>query len=158
MIGFGNIQPSLVRKDDGTVVAFMRDNGLPRRVRLSASRDDGRSWGPVTESNLPNPGSGLEAARLANGHWALVYNDTSRGRHWLACSVSDDEGVTWKWTRHVERQEPGQGSFHYPSLIQARDGLIHVTYTHSSGAEGSTIQHAVFNEEWVLRGDDTPGR
>ena len=38
MIGFGNIQPSLVRKKDGTLVAYMRDNGPHHRIRMSTSR------------------------------------------------------------------------------------------------------------------------
>jgi predicted neuraminidase len=156
LIGFGNIQPSLVRRGDGSVVAFMRDNGPHRKIRLSTSRDGGLSWGPVTDSDFPNPGSGVEALRLANGHWALVYNDTTRGRHSLAVSVSDDEGASWTWTRHVERQAPGLGSFHYPSLLQTRDGRVHVTYTHGTPA-GNTIEHAVFNEEWVRAGGvETP--
>ena len=29
LVGFGNIQPSLARKKDGTLVAYMRDNGPP---------------------------------------------------------------------------------------------------------------------------------
>lgn len=158
MIGFGNIQPSVVRKNDGTLVAYMRENGPRKRIRVSSSPDDGISWGPVSDSPLPNPGSGVEAIRLANGHWAIVYNDTTQGRHSLALSLSDDEGATWRGTRHVERQEAGQGAFHYPSILQTRDGMIHVTYTHSGPAEGKTIQHAKFNEEWVVRGDEPPRR
>jgi predicted neuraminidase len=153
MIGFGNIQPSIVRKDDGTLVAFMRENGPRRKIRLSTSKDDGMTWGPVTDSSFPNPGAGVEAIRLANGHWALVYNDLERGRHSLALSISDDEGATWKWTRHIERQEPGKGAYHYPSLLQTADGAIHVTYTHGGTPAGSRIQHARFNEAWVLQGD-----
>jgi len=158
MIGFGNIQPSLVRKNDGTIVAFMRDNGPFRRIRMSTSKDEGKTWGPVESSSLPNPGAGVDAIRLANGHWAIVYNDTTKGRHSLALSISDDEGATWRWTRHVERQPEGKGSFHYPSLLQTRDGRIHVSYTHSGVGTGSTIQHAVFNEEWVVAVDDRAGR
>jgi predicted neuraminidase len=150
IIGFGNIQPSLVRKSDGNIVAFMRDNGPFRRIRVSTSTDDGVTWGPVTSSPLPNPGAGIEAIRLASGRWAMVYNDLPRGRHSLAVSLSDDEGQTWKWTRHIEKGPPGSGSFHYPSIIQGTDGLIHVTYTHGGTSEGSTIQHARFNEEWVV--------
>jgi len=154
LIGFGNIQPSLVPKNDGLLVAFMRDNGPHRRIRISTSRDDGVSWSPVVDSPFPNPGAGIEAIRLANGHWALVYNDTPRGRHSLAISVSDDEGASWKWTRHVERCAPGQGQFHYPSVIQASDGSIHVTYTSSRPGLGSMIQHARFNEAWISSGDE----
>lgn len=156
MIGFGNIQPSLVRKDDGSIVAFMRDNGPIRRIRQSTSTDEGLTWGPVTSMDFPNPGAGIEAIRLQNGHWALVYNDVARGRHSLALSLSDDEGKTWKWTRPIERQGPGEGQYHYPSLMQTRDGRIHVAYTHRGKATGSTIQHAVFEEAWVVLGG-SPG-
>jgi predicted neuraminidase len=151
MIGFGNIQPSLVRRNDGRVTAFMRDNGPFRRIRTSVSDDDGRTWGPVSSTDLPNPGAGVEAVRLASGRWAMVYNDTPRGRHTLVVTLSDDEGKTWTTTRPIERAPAGAGSFHYPSIIQARDGRIHVTYTHGSPS-GSRIEHASFNEEWVLAG------
>jgi hypothetical protein len=130
----------------------MRDNGPHHKIRLSTSPDEGQSWTPVVDSTLPNPGAGIEAIRLASGRWALVYNDLERGRHSLAVSLSDDEGATWAKTRHVERAEAGKGSFHYPSMIQARDGAIHLSYTHSIGG-ASTIMHATITEDWVLAGD-----
>ncbi len=148
MIGFGNIQPSLVRRQDGTLVAFMRENGPRRKIRLSESRDDGVTWSKVTDSTLPNPGAGVEAIRLQNGHWAIIYNDTTGGRHSLAISLSEDEGKTWPITRHVERTKPGDDAFHYPSIIQANDGFIHITYTKRTAA-GATIEHARLNEAWI---------
>ncbi len=151
LIGFGNIQPSLVRKTDRTLVAYMRDNGPHHRIRVSTSSDDGITWSPVADTALPNPGSGIEVIRLASGRWALVYNDLPRGRNSLAISVSDDEGKTWKWTRHLERRP--QGQFHYPSMLQASDGTIHVTYTLSLPEKGSTIEHARLGEEWLLSND-----
>ncbi|WP_422923979.1 sialidase family protein [Singulisphaera sp. PoT] len=158
ILGFGNIQPSLVRKNDGTIVAFMRDNGRHHQIRLSSSKDDGQTWGPVTDSTLQNPGAGVDAIRLANGHWAIIYNDAQKGRNSLALSVSDDEGATWKWTRHVEKTGVEQDRFHYPSLLQTQDGLIHTTYTRRLKGEGSTIQHTAFNEEWVMQGDAPSGK
>jgi hypothetical protein len=65
-------------------------------------------------------------------------------------SLSADEGVTWKWTRHLERQE--LGSYHYPAVIQARDGTIHAVYSHFV-AGGKSMKHAPFNEAWVRQGD-----
>ena len=152
LIGFGNIQPSVVRKNDGTLVAMMRENGIQQHIRISESKDDGLTWSAVENMDLPNPGSGLEVIRLANGRWALVYNDTVNGRHSLAVSISADEGKTWQWTRHLEKVEPGKGSYSYPSIIQARDGALHATYSYS-GPEGESIKHAAFNEEWLLAGD-----
>jgi len=147
IIGFGNIQPSLVRKNDGTIVAYMRENGGRRKIRVSSSKDDGKTWSPVASSDLPNPGAGIEAIRLANGHWAMIYNDLTDSRHSLAIAISEDEGATWPIARHVERTKPGD-SFHYPSIIQTHDGMIHLSYTRRT-SEGSTIEHARFNEEWV---------
>jgi predicted neuraminidase len=151
LIGFGNIQPCLVRKNDGTLFAYMRDNGPHHRIRLSKSSDDGISWSPVTDTAFPNPGAGVDAIRLASGRWALVYNDLPRGRNSLAISVSDDEGTSWKWMRHLERWPDGQ--YHYPSMLQASDGSIHVTYTLSRPGQGSTIMHAKLGEEWLLSKD-----
>jgi predicted neuraminidase len=165
LIGFGNIQPTVLRKSDGTLVAYMRENGGKRRIRVSESVDDGITWGPVGESELPNPGSGIDAVRLENGNWVLVYND--KGRVSLAVSLSEDEGKTWKFTRHLEQHAGGR--YHYPAVIQAPDGTIHAIYstfiapdpaTAKPGPNGKIpefvdkgIKHAAFNEEWIRAGD-----
>lgn len=153
LVGFGNIQPSLIRKSDGTIVAMMRENGPRQRIRIASSSDEGMTWSAVTEMDFPNPGSSVETIRLANGHWLLMYNDTTDGRHSLNLSLSGDEGQTWKWHRHLEREEPGKGSFSYPSLIQARDGTIHATYSSHLPEKQKSIRHAAFNEEWIQAGD-----
>jgi hypothetical protein len=150
LIGFGNIQPAVLRRDDGTLVAYMRENGPRDRVRVCESQDDGVTWGPVGVSELLNPGSGLDGVRLANGRWVLVYNDTTLGRNSLAVSLSDDEGRTWKWTRHLERHLTG--SYHYPAVIQGRDGTIHAVYSYFV-AGGKSMKHAAFNEEWIQAGE-----
>ncbi len=152
LIGFGNIQPAVLRRDDGTLVAYMRENGPQNHIRVCESTDDGLTWGPVGISELPNPGSGLDGVRLANGHWLLVYNDTTSGRNSLAVSISTDEGHTWKWTRHLEQQEAG--SFHYPAVIQGADERIHVVYSYFV-KDGKSMKHAAFNEAWVQQGDET---
>jgi predicted neuraminidase len=167
LVGEGPVQPSIAKRQDGTLVAYMRDNGRPpKRLIVSESRDRGESWTPPRDTEILNPGSGAEVVGLRNGHWALVYNDTEQGRHSLAISLSDDDGKTWRWTRHLEldRSPAGRGSFSYPSLIQARDGSLHMTYSYSVDGTNAqrdargralreTIKHAHFNEAWVLAGD-----
>lgn len=150
LIGFGNIQPAVLRRNDGTLVAYMRENGPRERIRIAESTDDGLTWGPVGESRLPNPGSGLDGVRLKNGHWLLVYNDTTDGRSSLAVSISEDEGRTWKWTRRLERH--AEGEYHYPAVIQTRDGRIHCVYSYFV-ADGKSMKHAAFNEAWVQAGN-----
>lgn len=146
LMGFGNIQPAVLRRDDGTLVAYMRENGPRQKVRIATSKDDGITWSPVTESDLPNPGSGLDGVRLRNGHWVLVYNDTTRGRKSLAISLSADEGRTWQWTRHLEQHD--SGAYHYPAVIQGHDETIHVVYSYFVQG-GKSMKHAAFNEAWV---------
>jgi len=165
LVGEGPVQPSLVRRRDGALAAYFRDNGLPpKRLLYSESRDDGRTWTPPRDTEIPNPGAGVEVRGLRDGRWLLVNNDTERGRHSLAVSLSDDEGRTWRWTRHVERDEPGPlaGGYSYPSVIQARDGSIHLTYSHSLPAARAekdaagrplreSIKHVRFDLEWVTQ-------
>lgn len=146
LMGFGAIQPTVLRRNNGELVAYLRENGVLKRIRMSTSNDDGITWGPVTPTEMPNPGSGLDGIRLANGHWLLVYNDTTAHRNSLVASISDDEGKTWKWKRPLEREE--KGSFHYPCVIQGRDGQIHVVYSYFVEG-GKSMKHAALNESWV---------
>ncbi|MBX3441396.1 MAG: exo-alpha-sialidase [Planctomyces sp.] len=150
LIGLGNIQPIVLRRNDGTLVAYMRENGPRQRIRYAESTDDGLTWGPVQSSELLNPGAGVDGVRLASGHWLLVYNDTERGRNRLAASLSKDEGRTWTATRHLE-DEPA-GSFHYPAVIQGRDGTIHCVYSYFVEG-GKSMKHAAFNEAWIEAGN-----
>jgi predicted neuraminidase len=150
LVGAGNIQPSIAIRADGTLVAYMRDNGsAPKRLHVSASKDKGLTWSPVRDSELPNPGSGADIVTLGNGHWVLAYNDTERGRESLAVSLSTDEGKTWSRTRHLESgsSEKSSPSAAYPSIIQAGDGSLHVVY--SFHGTSKTIKHAHFTEEWL---------
>ena len=157
IVGGGNIQPSFAERSDGTIVAYMRDNGPPpKRVHVSESKDRGETWSKVQDHPvLDNPGSGLELMRASNGDWLCIYNDLPSGRHSLAVSLSEDEGQTWKWTRHIEQRHVGQGSFHYPSIIEGSDGNYHVTYSyfinapHNDERIGKSIRYAKFNREWI---------
>jgi predicted neuraminidase len=145
------VQPTIARRSDGTLVAYMRDNGPPpKRVLVSTSKDDGVTWTYAVDTDIPNSGTGLDVVVLRDGTWALINNDTEKRRNVLSVWLSDDEGKTWRWKRSLER-EP-EGSFHYPSLIQARDGSLHATYSYFV-KEGKSIKHAWFSVDWVKAGD-----
>ncbi|MGB2865619.1 MAG: sialidase family protein [Sedimentisphaerales bacterium] len=149
IVGLGPIQPSIVRKKDGTLVAYMRDSGnAPYRILISTSTDDGESWSPAIDTNIPNPGSSLEAIALQDGRWVMVYNDTESGRHSLAVALSHDEGKTWKWKRHIGKSDNRTKSFGYPSLIQAKDGTLHLTYSCNEQGQ-ATIRHCTFRADWI---------
>ena len=161
IVGYGSIQPTVLLKRDGTLVAYMRDNGPPpKRVHISTSKDDGVSWAPAQDTDIPNPGTSLEAIVLKDGNWLMVYNDLERGRYSLAAALSEDEGRTWRWKRHLDgdpqRKSPNQ--YHYPSVMQAKDGSVHVTYSYfikdaAAAAKGKSIKHVQFDEAWIQAGD-----
>jgi len=98
----------------------------------------------------------VDCIKLQSGAWLMIYNDLTDGRWSLALSLSHDEGRTWPITRHVVRNEEKKGSYHYPSLLQSKDGKIHVLYTDGGIPEGSTMTHAETTEEWVKGGHPTP--
>jgi predicted neuraminidase len=162
LVGAGNVQPSIAQRKDGTLVAYFRDNGPPpQRVIASESRDRGETWSFPRDTDVVDTGAGVEAVVLKSGRWLLVNNDLERGRHRLAVHVSEDEGRTWGRTRYVENDAPGDdaGSYSYPSILQARDGVIHLTYSYKPNAErakvegrGESIKHVRFSEAWLLDG------
>ncbi len=161
LVAPGNIQPSIAIKKDGTLVAYMRDNGPPpKRLMISESKDKGATWSMVRDSQLPNEGSGADVVTLKNGNWIMAYNDTEDGRHSLAVSISPDEGKTWSHTRHLEfdkRELNIATQSSYPSIIEGEKGTIHVIYSYHrrdmSGQPNETIKYARINEQWIMEGD-----
>lgn len=163
IVGAGNIQPSIVQCNDGSLYALMRDNGPPpKRLLESFSKDGGLTWSIARDSAHPNPGAGSDLIRLRNGNWVLINNDTEEGRHRLAVSLSEDEGRTWPWKRYLEKDEAGPeaGSYHYPSIIESRDGTLHASYSYhlnrknlAKDTDGDpaakSIKHAHFNVAWI---------
>lgn len=120
---FGAIQPSILVHGGAGLQAL----GRTRQGRIFQvwSEDNGRSWGPMTATVLPNPNSGIDAVTLTDGRQLLVYNHTTRGRSPLNVALSSD-GRAWQAALVLEN-EPGE--FSYPAVIQTSDGLVHITYT-----------------------------
>lgn len=161
IVGPGNVQPSIVQRKDGTLVAYFRDNGPPpQRVMASESTDDGQTWSAPIDTDRPDPGAGLEVIALRSGRWLLINNNTEDGRHRLSISISEDEGRTWPKVVPLEDDPPGAGagSYSYPSILQAKDGTIHITYSYSPNqahaateGQGESIKYVRINEAWLLR-------
>jgi predicted neuraminidase len=130
----GAIQPSILLHSQGRLQAVGRTT--KGHVFQIWSSDGGRTWGPMSLGSLPNPNAGLDAVTLQDGRHLLVYNHTARGRSPLNVSVSTD-GKEWQAALTLE-DEPGR-EFSYPAVIQASDGLVHITYTWKR----QRIKHAI---------------
>ena len=163
VVGYGLIQPSFVQKKDGTIVAYGRDKGPSKRIRVAESADGGMTWSPVSDMDIPNPDSSVCCIVLDNGNWLLVCNDLDgkerHGRSRMTAYLSEDEGATWPWRRAIEDNPdapdmPENDRCHasYPTVIQTSNGMVHCTYTYSP-KPNETIKHVWFNEAWVRAGD-----
>jgi predicted neuraminidase len=121
--GIDAIQPSILLHPGNRLQAVGRTRS--GRIFETWSEDGGKTWTPVTLTGLPNPSAGTDAVTLRDGRHLLVYNHTAKGRSPLNVAVSKD-GKAWEAVLVLER-EPGEYS--YPAVIQAPDGLVHITYT-----------------------------
>ncbi|TDE11654.1 sialidase family protein [Dyadobacter psychrotolerans] len=143
LVGRGPIQPAVVKRKNGNLVAYARDSGdEPNRVHFSESADNGKSWTASKKTDIPNTAS-VELLVLQDGKWAFLGNDIDNGRHQLSLRISDDEGKTWKWKTFVENDESKKGGYSYPSLIQTKDGLLHMTYSYHPEKTKKSIRYVV---------------
>ncbi len=143
IVGRGPIQPALVQRKDGTIVAYMRDSGnAPNRIQISESKDEGMTWTAATRTDIPNTAS-VEVAVLKDGRWALLGNDIIDGRYQLCLYISNDEGKTWPSKIFIENDESKQGGFSYPSLIIGSNGLLHISYSYHLEKNKKTIKYVV---------------
>jgi predicted neuraminidase len=119
----GAIQPTILTHRDGRLQAVGRTQ--QGKIFQIWSEDWGKSWGQMSLTSLPNPNSGIDAVTLKDRRHLLVYNHTTHGRTPLNVGVSRD-GKQWEAAAVLE-STPGEYS--YPAVIQAGDGLVHITYT-----------------------------
>jgi predicted neuraminidase len=117
------IQPSILVHPGGRLQAVGRTRA--GRVFEVWSSDNGKSWGALALTVLPNPSAGTDAVTLRDGRHLIVYNHTDKGRTPLNVALSRD-GKVWEAALVLE-SEPGEYS--YPAVIQTSDGLVHATYT-----------------------------
>jgi predicted neuraminidase len=123
----GAIQPSILHLGGTRFLAI----GRTRQGRMFEieSPDEGRTWGDVRLGTLPNPNSGTDACTLRGGRHVLVYNPTTLPggeRTPLEVAVSSDGRF---WTHAVTLEDEPGAEFSYPTVLQTRDGLIHMVYT-----------------------------
>ena len=152
----GAMEPEVIELTDGKLLMIARTQ--LGHIATAVSKDGGDHWGGPGQLSVRAPEAPATIRRVpATGDLLLVWNSTydpkaghGGKRTPLTAAVSNDEGKTWKWTRHLEKHDSGQ--YHYPAVIQAKDGSIHAVYSYFV-AEGKSMKHARFNEAWVKQGD-----
>ncbi|MFZ4164049.1 sialidase family protein [Brevundimonas sp. NPDC058933] len=139
------IQPSVLVHPNGALQAVAR--ARQGALASSWSHDGGRTWSPIGAVDLPNPNSGTDASTLSDGRHLMIYNHAGheparpgRGpRYPLNVGLSAD-GLSWRNVLTLESEALPHG-YAYPAVVQASDGLVHVTYTH----DRTRIRHVILD-------------
>jgi len=126
------IQPSILKMGDNRLQIICRSKD--EHLISAFSSDMGETWSDPIALYLPNNNSGTDAVTLHNGTHLLVYNHVmatqsayiEKARTPLNVAVSSD-GITWKAVLILEDSTIGEYS--YPSVIQGKDGYVHIVYT-----------------------------
>lgn len=125
------IQPSILKHPNGRLQILCRS--INKKILSAWSDNNGRSWSNLEPIELPNPNSGIDAVTLKDGRHILVYNHIKPDVEWgnrniLNVAVSNN-GLNWNAVLLLEDDEDPQSEYSYPAVIQAEDGMIHITYT-----------------------------
>ena len=144
------IQPVILVHQNGHLQILCRTQ--QRRMGESWSTDNGKTWSPMTLSNMPNNNSGFDGVTLRDGRHLLVYNHLiphdllPRGkgeRTPLNIAVSNDGK---KWDAAAVLEDSPIPQYSYPSVIQSSDGLLHIVYTWRRKA----IKHIVIDPQQLV--------
>lgn len=131
--GYQAIQPTLLDHGGGRVQMLCRT--YTRELATSWSADGGETWSPLAGLGLTLANSAIDAVRLPDGRFVLIYNPTGKPRSatdWgprvpLSVAISAD-GRAWKKVLDLETAPIREG-YAYPCVIVGSDGRLHLTYT-----------------------------
>jgi predicted neuraminidase len=121
----GIIQPSVVWLNGHHLRFYARSQTRSGLIAVADSADDGKTWTQPHFIALPNPNSGIDAVRLADGRVVLIFNNSFEGRTPLDLALSTD-GEHFKIFKTLE---DAPGEYSYPAIVQAKNGDLLITYT-----------------------------
>ena len=170
----GQVQMSIAELSPGELVGYYRSRAADR-IHRSVSKDNGRTWTAPEKTTLPNNNSAIQVLRLSDGRLVMVFNDSCADRdqfRWvpdgkggvrrktlrtpLTLALSEDDGATWPYWRNLQVQDEeyrdNEFGYSYPTLLQTRDGRLHVAYSYLR----KTIKHVILAPEWIQAGDRLP--
>lgn len=137
----GNIQPSPQQMPDGSIVCYFRPRGGRHEIWKSISTDNGRTWAPLENGGIQNPSTRSDYILTKRGNFVIACNDHPTERTPFIVALSTDRGQTWCKKKILESGPPW---YCYASVIQSRDGKIHVAYD----CRRQAIKHVVIDEDW----------
>ncbi|QGX99515.1 hypothetical protein EI983_15060 [Roseovarius faecimaris] len=138
------IQPMVVPLNETDAVAFLRNFEPGGRLLISGSEDGGQSWSVAQPIDIANPSAPVAALALGNGLVLMAMNDQPAAADTLRLVLSEDEGLTWRVLKELEKDG---GDARYPMLRRlGEDGFV-LSYSHGTKRG---IRAFYFNMAWVL--------
>ncbi len=129
--GVRAIQPSIILLPDGRLEALCRTRS--RHIGVTYSSDNGETWSKLQLIDTPNNNSGIDAVTLQDGSFAMICNDwpieptKEKGARTPLSILRSSDGL--HWNHWITLEDSPILQYSYPSIIQSRDGHIHVVYT-----------------------------
>jgi len=129
--GVKAIQPSIILLPDGRLEALCRTRS--RHIGVTYSSDNGETWSKLQLIDTPNNNSGIDAVTLQDGSFAMICNDwpieptKEKGARTPLSILRSSDGI--HWNHWITLEDSPILQYSYPSIIQSRDGHIHVVYT-----------------------------
>ncbi|WP_192579229.1 sialidase family protein [Dyadobacter aurulentus] len=126
--GKGAIQPTLWESTPGNIHMLVRTTGGV--IARSDSKDFGKTWSEIKKTDLPNPNSGIDVAKLTDGTLVLAYNPDNENwgsRSPLSLILSYDNGKNWTDKIDIATGKK-EDEYSYPAIISFGDSVA-VTYT-----------------------------
>ena len=129
--GVKAIQPTIILLPDGRLQALCRTRS--RHIGVTYSSDNGETWSKLQLIDTPNNNSGIDAVTLKDGSYAMICNDwpieptKEKGARTPLSILRSTDGI--HWNHWITLEDSPILQYSYPSIIQSRDGHIHVVYT-----------------------------
>ena len=129
--GVKAIQPTIIQLPDGRLQALCRTRS--RHIGVTYSSDNGETWSKLQLIDTPNNNSGIDAVTLQDGTYAMICNDwpieptKEKGARTPLSILRSTDGI--QWNHWITLEDSPILQYSYPSIIQSRDGHIHVVYT-----------------------------
>ena len=129
--GVKAIQPTIILLPDGRLQALCRTRS--RHIGVTYSSDNGETWSKLQLIDTPNNNSGIDAVTLQDGSFAMICNDwpieptKEKGARTPLSILRSTDGI--HWNHWITLEDSPILQYSYPSIIQSRDGHIHVVYT-----------------------------
>ena len=153
----GAMEPTIVELETNELYCFLRNKS--GHLYETTSQDGGETWTTPAKTTIPSPEAICKLLKLQSGRVILVWNNqsstTQRPRYPLVVALSNDGCKSWSKPR-VIATEAGMNQLSNFDVIQLNDGriLLGISHYHATPPTTSDIDLAIFDEKWILEGED----